>query len=234
MVKGLTDEFLDLKSITMRLNKVNEERPRSELKMTRPATPGATGTVVVAKRPARPPTGSSASGTGEDGDDHAAGRDAEARGEEGSSDYIVASASYSKKGKAEPEEFGKEEQSDRCRRRRERRPEKVTGEQISCISPSSRSITSNHFAKKTKIPFFEGCTVISGPNGSGKSNIIDSILFVLALSSSRTLRAEKLTDLINLNSAKQTAEVSYQFLRRDENPQEDQEDRERLLQTTIT
>ncbi len=67
------------------------------------------------------------------------------------------------------------------------------------------------FLKKTKIPFFEGFTVISGPNGSGKSNIIDSILFVLALSSSRTLRAEKLTDLINLNSAKPTAEVSLSF-----------------------
>jgi chromosome segregation protein len=67
------------------------------------------------------------------------------------------------------------------------------------------------FFKKTKIPFFEGFTVISGPNGSGKSNIIDSILFVLALSSSRSLRAEKLTDLINLNSGKNTAEVSITF-----------------------
>ena len=61
------------------------------------------------------------------------------------------------------------------------------------------------FVKKTKIPFYDGFTVISGPNGSGKSNIIDSILFVLALSGSRTLRAEKLTDLINLNSGKNTA-----------------------------
>ena len=67
------------------------------------------------------------------------------------------------------------------------------------------------FFKKTKIPFFEGFTVISGPNGSGKSNIIDSILFVLALSGSRSLRAEKLTDLINLNSGKNTAEVSITF-----------------------
>ncbi len=67
------------------------------------------------------------------------------------------------------------------------------------------------FLKKTKIPYFEGFTVISGPNGSGKSNIIDSILFVLALSSSRTLRAEKLTDLINLNSGKPVAEVSLSF-----------------------
>jgi len=67
------------------------------------------------------------------------------------------------------------------------------------------------FVKKTKIPFHEGFTVISGPNGSGKSNIIDSILFVLALSGSRTLRAEKLTDLINLNSGKNQAEVAITF-----------------------
>jgi energy-coupling factor transporter ATP-binding protein EcfA2 len=67
------------------------------------------------------------------------------------------------------------------------------------------------FSKKTKIPFLEGFTVISGPNGSGKSNIIDSILFVLALSTARNLRAEKLTDLINLNSGKNTAEVALEF-----------------------
>ena len=54
------------------------------------------------------------------------------------------------------------------------------------------------FGRKVKIPFFEGFTVISGPNGSGKSNIIDSILFVLSLSSARGLRAERLTDLINV------------------------------------
>ncbi len=67
------------------------------------------------------------------------------------------------------------------------------------------------FARKTKIPFFEGFTVISGPNGSGKSNIIDSILFVLALSGARGLRAEKLTDLINVNTGKNTAEVGITF-----------------------
>lgn len=67
------------------------------------------------------------------------------------------------------------------------------------------------FAKKTKIPFLEGFTVISGPNGSGKSNIIDSLLFALALSTSRGLRAEKLTDLININSGKNTAEVGITF-----------------------
>ncbi len=53
--------------------------------------------------------------------------------------------------------------------------------------------------------------MISGPNGSGKSNIIDSILFVLALSSSRHLRAERLADLLNLNTDKNTAEVEITF-----------------------
>lgn len=67
------------------------------------------------------------------------------------------------------------------------------------------------FSRKTKIPFFEGYTVISGPNGSGKSNIIDAILFVLSLSSSRNLRAEKMTDFINNTSGKYVAEVTLTF-----------------------
>lgn len=67
------------------------------------------------------------------------------------------------------------------------------------------------FGRKTKIPFLPGFTVISGPNGSGKSNIIDCILFALALSSSRNLRAEKLTDLLNLNTERNIAEVEITF-----------------------
>ena len=67
------------------------------------------------------------------------------------------------------------------------------------------------FARKTRIPFSQGFTVVSGPNGSGKSNIVDAILFVLGLSSSHSLRAEKLTDLINISSARSTAEVALRF-----------------------
>ncbi|MGD9937847.1 MAG: chromosome segregation protein SMC [Methanoregulaceae archaeon] len=67
------------------------------------------------------------------------------------------------------------------------------------------------FSGKTRIPFSRGFTVISGPNGSGKSNIIDAILFVLGLSSSHSLRAEKLTDLINISSHRSTAEVALRF-----------------------
>jgi len=70
------------------------------------------------------------------------------------------------------------------------------------------------FGKKVKVPFYNDFTTISGPNGSGKSNIIDGILFALGLTSSRTLRAEKLTDLIyNGDEAKKPdfAQVTIRF-----------------------
>jgi chromosome segregation protein len=67
------------------------------------------------------------------------------------------------------------------------------------------------FSDVTVIPFLQGFTTISGPNGSGKSNIIDSILFALGLSSSRTLRAEKLPDLINNHGKKNEASVKISF-----------------------
>ncbi len=67
------------------------------------------------------------------------------------------------------------------------------------------------FSRKTSISFFDGYTVISGPNGSGKSNIIDAILFVLSLSSSRNLRADNMSDFFNTTSGKNTAEVTLEF-----------------------
>lgn len=67
------------------------------------------------------------------------------------------------------------------------------------------------FANKTEIPFLEGFTTVSGPNGSGKSNIIDSILFALGLSTSRTLRAEKLFHLINTHNNRKDASVKVYF-----------------------
>ncbi len=67
------------------------------------------------------------------------------------------------------------------------------------------------FAEKTVIPFENGFTTISGPNGSGKSNIIDSVLFCLGLSTSRTMRAEKLSDLINNLSKRKEAIVTITF-----------------------
>ncbi len=52
------------------------------------------------------------------------------------------------------------------------------------------------FGKKTVISFRKGYTAITGPNGSGKSNIGDALLFVLGTKSNKSLRAQKLTDLI--------------------------------------
>ncbi|HTX43642.1 MAG TPA: AAA family ATPase, partial [Methanocella sp.] len=69
------------------------------------------------------------------------------------------------------------------------------------------------FGRRSKIPFFDDFTTISGPNGSGKSNVVDSILFCLGLSNSRSMRAEKLTDLIYSADGKSpgTAEVTIRF-----------------------
>ena len=67
------------------------------------------------------------------------------------------------------------------------------------------------FGKRTLVSLLPGFTTISGPNGSGKSNIIDSVLFALGLSSSRTMRAERLPDLINNLSGKKEAQVTIKF-----------------------
>lgn len=67
------------------------------------------------------------------------------------------------------------------------------------------------FANKIDIPLLKGFTTISGPNGSGKSNIIDSVLFALGLSTSRTLRAEKLFHLISTHTKRNEAIVKVTF-----------------------
>lgn len=67
------------------------------------------------------------------------------------------------------------------------------------------------FANKVDIPMLKGFTTISGPNGSGKSTIIDSILFALGLSTSRTLRAEKLFHLISTYNKRNEAYVKVTF-----------------------
>lgn len=64
------------------------------------------------------------------------------------------------------------------------------------------------FAGKITIPFPEGFNIVAGPNGSGKSNIIDALLFVLGVTSARSIRAKKLKNLVfNGSPTRKAAEM---------------------------
>jgi chromosome segregation protein len=52
------------------------------------------------------------------------------------------------------------------------------------------------FADPTHIEFADGITALLGPNGCGKSNVVDAIKWVLGEQASRSMRAEKMEDLI--------------------------------------
>ncbi|MDR1838057.1 MAG: AAA family ATPase, partial [Treponema sp.] len=52
------------------------------------------------------------------------------------------------------------------------------------------------FADRTEIEFNDGITALLGPNGCGKSNVVDAVKWVLGEHAFKSLRAEKMEDVI--------------------------------------
>jgi chromosome segregation protein len=52
------------------------------------------------------------------------------------------------------------------------------------------------FADRTDIAFHDGITALLGPNGCGKSNVVDAVKWVLGEHAIKSLRAEKMEDVI--------------------------------------
>jgi len=61
------------------------------------------------------------------------------------------------------------------------------------------------FADTTTLDFEPGITVVVGPNGSGKSNIVDAVAWVLGAQASKTIRSNKMEDVIFAGTSKRPA-----------------------------
>ena len=61
------------------------------------------------------------------------------------------------------------------------------------------------FAESTTLDLEPGITVVVGPNGSGKSNIVDAVAWVLGAQGARTIRSNKMEDVIFAGTSKKAA-----------------------------
>lgn len=71
------------------------------------------------------------------------------------------------------------------------------------------------FADRTEFEFDTGMTAVVGPNGCGKSNIVDAVKWVLGEQSAKSLRGQKMEDIIFTGSSSRKsmgmAEVTLTF-----------------------
>ncbi len=76
------------------------------------------------------------------------------------------------------------------------------------------------FADRTRLDFSSGVNVVVGPNGSGKSNILDALAWVMGTQATKSLRTEKMEDVVFAGTATRPAlsraEVSLTFANDDE------------------
>ena len=72
------------------------------------------------------------------------------------------------------------------------------------------------FADRSRLEFTDGVAAVVGPNGCGKSNISDAITWVLGEQSARSLRGERMSDVIFNGTGKRPptgmAEVSMTLI----------------------
>ena len=61
------------------------------------------------------------------------------------------------------------------------------------------------FADPAVLEFEPGITVVVGPNGSGKSNVVDAVAWVLGAQGPRTVRSQKMEDVIFAGTANRPA-----------------------------